>query len=196
MPRLTDAPRPLSLRCHHSAACSGVREITVELASHAARQLVLHYTIVGERSQLSVPTAESNLDPARLWEHTCCELFVAARDGDDYSEWNFSPSGQYTQFDFASYRKPRQTSEAANCELLWEDSPDALAVQVRLSVPESLGTTLCIGIACVIEDTTGVRSYWALQHPCERPDFHHRDGFALAFDLDSPRLAPASPHEH
>ena len=35
------------------------------------------------------------------------------------------------------------------------------------------------GLAAVIEETNGRRSYWALAHPPGKPDFHHADGFAL-----------------
>ena len=42
--------------------------------------------------------------------------------------------------------------------------------------------------AAVVEETDGRLSYWALTHPAERPDFHHRDGFVLVLegpDVDS-----------
>jgi len=31
----------------------------------------------------------------------------------------------------------------------------------------------------VIEARDGRISYWALNHPTNKPDFHHADGFAL-----------------
>jgi hypothetical protein len=31
----------------------------------------------------------------------------------------------------------------------------------------------------VIEAADGSLSYWALRHPPGKPDFHHRDAFAL-----------------
>jgi uncharacterized protein len=38
-----------------------------------------------------------------------------------------------------------------------------------------------IGLAAVIEDTSGHKSYWALAHPPGKADFHHSDSFALQF---------------
>jgi hypothetical protein len=38
-----------------------------------------------------------------------------------------------------------------------------------------------IGLAAVIEDTSGHKSYWALAHPPGKADFHHSDSFALEF---------------
>ena len=43
--------------------------------------------------------------------------------------------------------------------------------------------------AAVVEETDGRLSYWALTHPAERPDFHHRDGFVLP--LEHPHVAGA-----
>jgi hypothetical protein len=37
-----------------------------------------------------------------------------------------------------------------------------------------------VGLAAVVEETNGCLSYWALTHPPGKPDFHHRDSFALA----------------
>lgn len=34
-------------------------------------------------------------------------------------------------------------------------------------------------ITAVIEEADGTKSYWALAHPVEKPDFHHPDGFVL-----------------
>ena len=31
----------------------------------------------------------------------------------------------------------------------------------------------------VIEEADGTKSYWALAHPSDKPDFHHPDSFAL-----------------
>ena len=36
---------------------------------------------------------------------------------------------------------------------------------------------LQLALTAVIELTDGSKSYWALKHPGERPNFHHRDGF-------------------
>ena len=38
-----------------------------------------------------------------------------------------------------------------------------------------------LGLAAVIEETSGRKSYWALAHPPGKPDFHHPDCFAHEF---------------
>ena len=36
-----------------------------------------------------------------------------------------------------------------------------------------------LALTAVIEETSGVKSYWALRHPPGKPDFHHADGFVV-----------------
>lgn len=36
-----------------------------------------------------------------------------------------------------------------------------------------------VGMCCVLEHRNGEKSYWALSHPGQQPDFHHPDGFVL-----------------
>jgi hypothetical protein len=38
---------------------------------------------------------------------------------------------------------------------------------------------LHLALAAVIEDHRGQLSYWALEHPVGKPDFHHPDGFTI-----------------
>jgi hypothetical protein len=35
----------------------------------------------------------------------------------------------------------------------------------------------------VVEHVDGSHRYWALRHPSGQPDFHHREGFALALKV-------------
>ena len=38
---------------------------------------------------------------------------------------------------------------------------------------------LQLALAAVIEDHRGRLSYWALEHPVGKPDFHHPDGYTI-----------------
>jgi hypothetical protein len=40
-----------------------------------------------------------------------------------------------------------------------------------------------LALAAVLEDRDGRLSYWALEHPSERPDFHHPNSFVLELPL-------------
>jgi len=41
---------------------------------------------------------------------------------------------------------------------------------------------LRVALATMLEAIDGSLSYWALRHAPGRPDFHHRDGFALTLE--------------
>jgi hypothetical protein len=36
-----------------------------------------------------------------------------------------------------------------------------------------------VALSAIIEETNGRKSFWALKHPPEKPDFHHDDCFDL-----------------
>ena len=35
-----------------------------------------------------------------------------------------------------------------------------------------------VGLTTVVEDASGAKSFWALSHPRDEPDFHNQAGFA------------------
>lgn len=60
---------------------------------------------------------------------------------------------------------------------------DASMFTVRCALPlASLiqpADPLVVGVSCVLEHNGGEKSYWALSHPGQQPDFHHPDSFVL-----------------
>lgn len=46
------------------------------------------------------------------------------------------------------------------------------------------GQPLDLSLTAVIETKDQQLSYWALRHPGPKPDFHHRQGFALQIPAD------------
>jgi len=115
-----------------------------------------------------------------LWQHTCCEAFVAEPDSGTYTEFNFSPAGQWARYRFVAYRVRADQGQPTWRPMI-ECAQDGseTTVTVQIASPVSPARALQVGISCVIEALDGTLSYWALKHPAARPDFHHRDGFAL-----------------
>jgi hypothetical protein len=163
--------------------------VLVNIAMASDGVLALRYTISGDLARLRIPPRSTRLDPDRLWAHTCCELFVAPAAGERYFEWNFSPTGQVARFAFSAYRSRSPTPPAPTAivdptvTLLERE----LRLEARVPLPPDLGTTARISLTAVLEDATGALSYWALRHPCDRPDFHHPDGFALSLTIGAHR---------
>jgi len=172
-----------SLVCHPRTPAAAIVAIHVELACVGARELALRYRIVGELDRVRVAGLGTELPAERLWEHTCCELFVAGEQGGAYHEWNFSPTGQHASFGFASYRERSSAEPAAASVQSVEHDARQLVLASRVTVPDALGDRIRIGLAAVVRDQADVCSYWAAHHPCERPDFHHTGGFVLALEL-------------
>jgi len=163
-----------------------VDEVVVDIGVSPGGVLVVRYAIVGELDRLRIPAAGASLDPERLWEHTCCELFVAPALGESYVEWNFSPSGQIARFAFSAYRERITSAPATVAGPAVTVQDGALVLEARVPLPPDFGETALMSLSAVLEDAGGALSYWALRHPCDRPDFHHPEGFALALTLGPP----------
>lgn len=112
-----------------------------------------------------------------LWQTTCFEAFLKTEGVDAYREWNFAPSGDWAAYDFSGYRE--DIAEAAI------DAPPYIRMEDNLTW-WALGATIAVeseriwqlGLSAVLEEKDGTKSYWALRHEAERPDFHHPDCFA------------------
>ena len=129
----------------------------------------------------SVPEAQRSGTVDGLWQHTCCEAFIAGKDCSAYREYNFSPSGQWACYRFTGYRQrdPAFTASSRPPIVL---RPEADGFQLDATLPADLlpaSQTLVIGLSVVIEAADGSKSYWALAHGASQPDFHLRQSFAL-----------------
>lgn len=149
--------------------------------------LSFSYCLFGDIARLRIPTKTPQGRYDGLWEHTCFEAFVAIATQPDYLEFNFSPSGQWAAYAFSTYRHPSPRPFSPEPPAICTRQSDGrLEVDATLpldALPENgAHASLLIGLSAVIEsaDTVeGSHSYWALHHPVDRPDFHHRAGFAL-----------------
>lgn len=149
--------------------------------------LQLVYSVRGTTAGLRIPPATAPGPADGLWQHTCLEAFVSVEGEASYREFNFSPSGQWAAYRFASERVRDTTATDAVERLLTEAVVDPMQLALTAHLPWSAlpprPASLCIALSAVIEDLNGHLSYWALSHPCERPDFHHPAGRTLRLAL-------------
>lgn len=116
--------------------------------------------------------------PARrvgLWEHTCFEFFIGARNAKNYDEFNLSPAGHWNAFAFSDVRSDMRTSEALRCRRATLTPVRGCEVTLSATVafrPAGVARRFRVGIASVIEGVDGSMHYFALAHPGDRPDFH------------------------
>ena len=138
-------------------------------------------------SRIRLPAPGPTRPGTRLWEHTCFELFVATEGEPPYREFNLAPSREWAIYTFRDYRN----AATAPCDVLApaisvNSSQELVELTARLWLPRQppsrKAAPLRIGLAAVIESDAGARSYWALRHPREKPDFHDRDSFVLCLE--------------
>ena len=140
--------------------------------------LALEYAIEGRIEELRVPAPKPPRFAERLWQHTCCEVFVARTGSSGYLEFNFSPSGEWAGYAFERYRNGA-AFEAPDPKIALRVSPARLELEASIQVQPG---RLLLALSAVIEQTDGRISYWALRHPPGKPDFHHPQAFALELD--------------
>ena len=178
-----EAPRAL-LFAHPDAAGEWVWSIAVEARLTPGATLVCRYSLYGDIAHVCVPGARAGRRADDLWKHTCFEAFVAADDMPGYFEFNFSPSLDWAAYRFADYRAGMSVAtlaQAPGLQVRRTSSQLELTASMHLAglAPLCDAPVLRLALAAVIEEDDGRLSYWALQHPPGRPDFHHPDGFAV-----------------
>jgi len=128
----------------------------------------------------------------RLFEDTCFELFVTG-PGERYAEFNFSPSGEWCDFVFDAYRQQSKIFPVQRLPIFGEISTKTLPNLHELTVTIDLSSYAGFleigvpmqnrfGISAVVKAQNGEKSFWALAHKSERPDFHRRESFVGVFE--------------
>ncbi len=196
----------VTLQRHPQTPAAAVRGISARVGRTPGGVLAVSFLIEGDMDRLRVPpglapSAKPPHTADRLWEHTCCEIFIARTGLPAYHEFNFSPSGEWAVYAFERYREgapsagesvlkggageldPHVTARCTARRL----EVDALIRLDRLS-PAHADAPLSLALSAVVEEREGSLSYWALRHPPGKPDFHH----ATAYALDLPQADPSS----
>jgi len=176
---------------HPSTPAKSVERLTVGVAVESDHRLRLVYRLEADLDAILWP---GSLPPQRtdgLWRHTCFEAFLQSPDG-DYCEYNFSPSGAWAAYEFSGYRAGmRPLAQAADPRIDCQRGPAAFELCAALDLGwlarRQPLAALRLGLTAVIEDRARGLSYFALEHPAEKPDFHHAGSFVAS-------LAPVKEH--
>ncbi|WP_066556556.1 DOMON-like domain-containing protein [Croceicoccus bisphenolivorans] len=136
--------------------------------------------------ELVIPEFAGRGRQDELWQTTCFELF-ALRDDGSYREFNFSTSGRWAVYDFDGPRTGMADHDPMQMPAVSAKAGDRmLAINVSL-MPRDLAGFTRAGLTAVIEETGGHKSFWALEHSRDVPDFHDPACFTV------PLAAPARP---
>ncbi len=193
----------LSLVCHPGTAAGTQPERSAPLTSimvsgslQADGTLTLEYRLHGNPQRVRMP-AQARAAAAtaarcdELWRHTCLELFARAAESPRYLEFNFAPDGAWAAYSFDGYRSGQRKLDASHCRIdTRHEAERDLLVVASIKVPAMAAsaavTTWQLGVAAVIEASSGQHSYWALCHPRPEADFHDPAGFSHALKLPAP----------
>ena len=142
----------------------------------ATATLNIWFGIGAPASRFVVPQAEEPSRADELWKTTCFEIFLRERGEAAYREWNFAPSGQWGAYDFSAEREGMQNAAVEQPPYIRvEDNLIWWTLGATISVPS--GKQWDASLSAVLEEQDGTKSYWALAHPAEKPDFHAPDCF-------------------
>ena len=166
------------------------RWLRARVLVHGDRRLGLVFRLEGTLEGLRLPAPGPARRGERLWEHTCFEVFLALAGCAVYHEVNLSPSGEWAEYPFLSYRERGPAGPPLNPGLEASTAPGCLEVSASLDLGRlpllAVASSLRVGLSAVMEGAGGRLSYWALRHPPGRPDFHRPEAFVLALDLRQP----------
>jgi hypothetical protein len=171
----------LQMVCHPDTPAKTVLGVEVGTELTANGQLWLRYYVDGVLDKLETlfPVEPKRTDC--LWQTTCFEVFLSRQNQDAYFEYNFAPSRDWAAYRFDTYRSGMTELGVKEApEVFLDTSETHLAAEVTINISELISNgPVQLNLTAVIEETDGTKSYWALAHPPGKPDFHHRDCFAL-----------------
>lgn len=170
-----------NLICFDDSGCEALSlQVRIEMIRGA--ELRLQYLLRGDIGKLKIPALQHPAAVDGLWRHTCFELFVTTAATTAYREFNFSPSGLWAAYAFSDYRTRQPWTAQRPPIIQVEQTSTQLHLDTSIAVPDlpsqDPNQPLLLGLAAVLETSAGELCYWALRHPAERPDFHHRSAFA------------------
>ena len=183
----TSRENSAQLQCHRDTPSTVVENITANIRWDEGRNLTIKYSLTGAVERLRIPEDQSAIRADELWQHTCFELFIGAQNDAEYYEFNFSPSGKWSVYEFRNYRAGGPIHvDGLDPKIAVQRSAEALELSAKIRLNRLPGIQpdvyLCIGLSAVIENRDGSLSYWALKHPPGKPDFHHSDNFTLQIE--------------
>ncbi|HZE60502.1 MAG TPA: DOMON-like domain-containing protein [Burkholderiales bacterium] len=169
---------------HPDTPSRAVQAVTAQASRTAEGKLALGYIVRGDIRALRIPAPGPARIGWKLWRHTCCEVFLREKGANAYREFNFSPSGEWAAYAFTKYRDGGPLAdESMNPQIAVRSDEKQLELSALLDLarisPTYPRASLALALSVVVEEESGVLSYWALRHAPGKPDFHHADALAL-----------------
>jgi hypothetical protein len=167
---------PLTAHPDHPPA--NVTRVEARIIGRDDNWLRVRWRVEGTQSLVAPPFAGKGRAD-ELWQTTCFELFLKPEGDAPYLEINLSPSERWNAYDFDAYRwgmAERPFPREPECTLRLGSSFAIFDAAIPIGgLPDC---ECAMGLAAVIEEQDGTKSYWALRQPDAKPDFHAPACFA------------------
>jgi len=160
------------LSSHPAHPPAQIRSVEARIIGYDDNWLRVRWKVLGAAA-LVVPSFSGKGRDDGLWQTTCFEMFLQPGGGPQYLEFNLSPSERWNVYAFtgrregmsehAMPREPECTLRKGTDMAIFDTAIPAA------SLPP--GPWRC-GFTAVLEEEGGVKSYWALAHGGDAPDFH------------------------
>lgn len=139
----------------------------IEAAASGCRA---RFRLIGDVSAIKIPgnAAAERMD--NLWTTTCCEIFWQPDGGDDYREFNLSPSGEWAAYDFDGFRMNRRDAEVGAMWIVCKRQDGEITLEANITCDLRLPAKVALN--AVVEDKHGMMQFWALDFAPGKPDFH------------------------
>ena len=175
------------LTAHPAHPPATVRSVEAKIIGADDSWLRLRWRIEGGQA-LVVPPFAGKGRADELWKTTCFELFLRPEGGASYCEFNLSPSERWAAYDFSGYREgmAERPAEREPQTTIRQGSSFAI-FDAAIPLTALPASDCAMNLAAVIEEEGGTKSYWALAHPADKPDFH--DPACFTATLAAPRAA-------
>lgn len=141
--------------------------------------LTVEYRLTGTLDSIELPPAGPGQRRDGLWQTTCFELFLAEPGSQRYWEVNAAPSGDWNVYTFDGYRRgmvPEIRCDRVDLSHRQQGASHQVTLRLLLDWLD-IDASLQASVTAVIDAER--LSYWAITHPGQQPDFHHRAGFCL-----------------
>ncbi len=162
---------------HPDTPPGAIREVEAEL-ERTADGAIARFRAIGDLAHLIIPPLAAPSRADDLWRTTCCELFVGG-EGGAYTEYNFSPSGQWAAYAFSGYREGMTNADAMVAVTV---TADARGFTLEARIDADFPNPGRIGLTAVIDEDDGQLRYWATSFAPGKADFHADQVRTLFFD--------------
>ncbi len=170
---------------HPASQAAPVIAVEVEVCRDGGAG-VFRYRIRGGAGAILLPAPAPPARSDELWRTTCFEAFIRPGADAAYVEFNFSPSTQWAAYGFTGYRQGMANADVAAPAIKAATDGGAFTLEARIDLQGlALTSSARLGLSAVLETSGGAKSYWALAHTRDKPDFHCADAFIARLPFES-----------